>query len=390
MGVFTERETTIEYLSYYILTFLIIFGMVLLAFIFALTNVFAASNEDIDKKESEIIVLDEKIESKKTEITAIEKSIKESKDNERKLNAKSKVSWAAITEADAAESQTKQYESDLRDARAEYISLLKEKSDAIKAIKSIKNEIDDQQKQLRKETNTKLSKLSKIIGISISKQCITMIKNNIETNCPTYKELRQLDTSNRDISGSFIVTDGFYHRNNTLYIDSWRWYDHDKQLRLIVDPPLGMNDKIKTITIESNFDTFLRSDSKIIKQNYQVVNETRKDDAFGRNGTYSKLIKSVITEKPILSANVTVYHDRYIDLKCKNAIINADKWFVLLPDTIDYMRNNCEKSHTKFDNKEIITRNYTAQDISTSQKYKDEQRLKWIKENCIFKINSCQ
>ena len=43
----------------------------------------------------------------------------------------------------------------------------------------------------------------------------------------------------------------------------------------------------------------------------------------------------------------------------------------------------------EFIEKEKIITEATEMDISTSQKYKDDQRLEYIKEHCIYKYKAC-
>jgi len=194
---------------------------------------------------------------------------------------------------------------------------------------------------------------SDFIGITLSNSCITLLQNNFSTTCPTYEELKALDSSNTKVSGKFETIDGWHQRTSSDYKNSWRYYDDDPRIRIFVDPPKGMNDKIDMIEIQPNFDTYL-----LAKDN-NITNNTR-----------------------------TVYHDRYID-NCKNAIINAEKWKLLLADTIYFMRNNCNDNFTLFNHIETIYVEYVDHDISTSRKYIHEKWLEEVKTYCIFKYASC-
>ena len=62
------------------------------------------------------------------------------------------------------------------------------------------------------------------VGISLSKSCIAMIKNNFTTDCPTYDEILVLfpDNTNQDISGKFVYKDGYLQRDTTKYINHFK------------------------------------------------------------------------------------------------------------------------------------------------------------------------
>ena len=174
-----------------------------------------------------------------------------------------------------------------------------------------------------------------------------MLKNNFTSSCVGYDLLRQLDSSNEDISGGWIVEDGYTKRDVSVLEKSWRWYDTDDNIRIIVDPPTGMTERIKMITLTNNFDTyFTPSDMKL-------ENNTR-----------------------------TWHEGRYVD-KCRTAIIDVNNWLMLLPDTIHYLRTNCEV--TGYD--ELKSENMTLSniDITTSPNYQAELKLIADKERCKVK-----
>ena len=119
------------------------------------------------------------------------------------------------------------------------------------------------------------------------------------------KALRSLDSSNKDVSGHFIEIDGDMRRELPKLAESWRWYDNDDSIRIIVDPPNGMADKIKMITLTNNMDVYFTNDDMVLS-NYTM--------------TYNQ--------------------DRFVE-NCRTAVINAEKWQSLLPDTIHYLRSGC-------------------------------------------------
>jgi hypothetical protein len=258
--------------------------------------------------------------------------------------------------------------------------MLNEQSNNTVTLGTLRKDLGDTKIELRKQDAPDLAGLTKYIGISLSKQCVTMITNNYTTNCPDYRVLHQVDSSIASVSGGF-VDEPYYHREPPIMQQSWRYYDYDNTPRIFVDPSADMSTRMKTITLLSNFDTYMLSE-KSISQQYEIV-PINVTSAFG-NTTRTILIKNQTADYQRI-----IYHDRYVDATCKHATINADKWQTLLADTISYLRNNCDEKHTSFVSVELIPANFTEQDISTSQKYTDEVRLKYIKEFCIFKYKAC-
>ena len=148
---------------------------------------------------------------------------------------------------------------------------------------------------------------AKLIGIELSANCISMAKSNM-TGCPTYEDLHSFDNSLTTTSGGFSFYDGYFHREKSNYQDSYRAYDNDDTIRIIIDPPQNESIRIKMITIEPNLGLFSSAYSK------ELVDEKRF------------LIK-----------------DRIIK-DCYTAKISADNWELLLHDTIFTFQNGCESA----------------------------------------------
>ena len=83
------------------------------------------------------------------------------------------------------------------------------------------------------------------------------------------------------------------------------------------------------------------------------------------------------------TSTITYGIDRHVDSRCRSITIGTDNFNVIFPDTVSYIRSGCDESKTYIDTLLTIHFEKSIQDISTSQKYKDEQRLQWIKENCL-------
>ena len=188
-------------------------------------------------------------------------------------------------------------------------------------------------------------------GIVLSNTCLTMLKNNVSSNCPTYDQLLLLfpDTSDRKISGDFVLKDNIIQREKAPYKDHFEFYRYDDKDTMWIDPPADILEKIKLITITPYDFTY-------------------------------KIGKQVITNNTVI-----VGQSRYISPNCGSAILTANNYLFLLGDTMRFMKSNCNPSETNFDELKIRSWERTKHDITTSYKW---QLDKWIKESkakCVMK-----
>lgn len=184
------------------------------------------------------------------------------------------------------------------------------------------------------------------VGVVLSKTCITMIKNNLTTTCPTYEEIMTLfpDNTNQNISGKFVYKDGYLQRANTLYLNHYKFYTY-QPVTLWIDPPGDITGRIATITIEPSLPEYLIEESKTLKGNIQIV-----------------------------------AHSRYVDPLCYRSTITATDWVYLTGDTIQLMLHNCDPAFTNFNHIKTRWLGESYQDIATSNKYKIDQMVKLAKE----------
>ena len=363
--------------------------IILILYLFGTQAVHAETRAELKQYETDLLnlysnikSLDESIDDKNDEIRDKEIIIDEKKNELREKRKDANNNWDSFVDIQAAETEIQTAKNNYNTARNELFDLLRERSDKIKEskilVKIIESTVID---KVVFDTNN----LVKKIGIVNSKTCIILNQNNINSTCPTYKDLIILDTSNTKISGKFTTDDnGYFHRSNDAINNSYRYYDFDDTLHLFVDPPSDMINRIKLIELRPNFDTYLDSENLSQDAEFELIDVIV-------NATYTKdTTKTIQVLNQTQSYQRILYHDRYIDNNCRLAIINADKWQLLLPDTINLMRHNCDDAYTSFNNKELIPINATYQDITTSQKYKDDKRLQYIKEFCIFKFQTCK
>lgn len=183
-----------------------------------------------------------------------------------------------------------------------------------------------------------------------------MIQNNYETTCPSYDDLLALgwDNSNQVISGAFIFEDNMTQRDKPKLINHYRFYDFAKEYLFFIDTPSDMRDRIKTITIENNMDSYVGS------QQFKKIDDVR-----------------------FMSVN------RYVDSQCKHATIHAGTWKEVLPDTIEYLRHGCDE---KFSNIQTVIEfhdNVTVMSNTNTDKYRQDEFVRYVKENCIFEYGKC-
>ncbi len=318
----------------------------------ATTPAFAVERSDIDSNKNEIktlednnITLKENAQTKRDEIVEQEDIISTLKDTLREVKRLAGDSWDAVLDIRGAEDNLNDGIDSMNSMRNELLSILNEQSDNTRKILQLKDQISNDERSIK--TKIILDDLTKLIGIDISRSCQTMLKNNFTSSCVGYNLLRQLDSSNESISGGWIVEDGYTKRDVSVLENSWRWYDLSDDIRIIVDPPTGMTERIKMITLTDNFDTYF-----------------------------------TITDMKLENNTRTWHEGRYVD-KCRTAIIDVNNWLMLLPDTIHYLRTNCEV--TGYD--ELKSENMTLSniDITTSPNYQAELKLIADKERCKVK-----
>ena len=187
-------------------------------------------------------------------------------------------------------------------------------------------------------------------GIALSRTCLSMISNGIESDCPTYQEINTLfpDTTNPDIAGKFKLIEGIYQRDTPPVKNPWRFYYYSIEPVLWVDPPSDARSRLIMITIESSL------------PEYKIGDESNKMNDY----------------------NVSFQKDRWVDDKCKEAKVTAKTWVYLIGDTLNYLKHNCDKAFTSFDGtvKKEFVKSY--QDISTSYKWFYDNWVKTNMEDC--------
>lgn len=335
-------------------------------------------NEIDDLEKDEIKKIDE-IEDFKITMKEHEDDVEEQKDVVREAKRERNESWESVVDVTKEENELIRLEKIVAKDKTKYLELLTERSDIIKFIKQFEIQLVEDKKQIKVESKFDHSQYTKLIGIELSNTCITMIKNNFTTTCPSYETLLQLDSSITEYSGEFTTTDGFFHRDKTQYKNSWKLYEDEPMIRIIVDPPIGMSERIKMIILKPNFGTYVLTDSKQQESLFESIEKTV-------TGVFTKEQRTISFLNQTQQYGRILYHDRYVD-NCKDATVNADVWKIIVPLTIHHLRTDCE--FTSFNNKEIIHPNNTQIDLQSSPSYKYKQWLSQTKDNCTSKYQEC-
>lgn len=189
------------------------------------------------------------------------------------------------------------------------------------------------------------------LGIQLSNSCLTMIRHNITTVCPTYEEILVIfpDTSNQRISGAFGYSDdGVYERQPTKFKKHYNFYEFETEKILWIDPPgdLRFRSTVKMITIEPSLPEY-------------------------------KTLQRSIDEQVL-----EIGHGRWNDTQCKNITMGAEDWLFLLGDTLQYVNNKCNPAYTNFDNTKELYFKGQEYDNTTSYKYKLDKYIAEAKERC--------
>lgn len=262
-----------------------------------------------------------------------------------KLEEKSNIDWDALAGLKDAKILADNTGKKLEKLIEEKTVLENEKKENIKEIQEITDEIESET-ELLSQSKSEDSEKVKLVGVKISDTCIKLVRNNFTTTCPSYEDLIGIDSSNQYVSGYFVTeSDGFLHRMEPNYKNSWKWYEHDEEIRVIVDPPSDMMKKIPMITIENNFGVYFRAD------------DFRIDDE-----------------------GVRKYNQHRYVSNCNDATLSTEIWVNALADTINMLQTGCRITEIQETFTEQLPK--TEIDIRTSPNWKYNQWLSEVKDSC--------
>lgn len=199
----------------------------------------------------------------------------------------------------------------------------------------------------------------KALGIIISKSC------QLSPDCLKYSTIRDFDNSNQVMTGQLVMKNGDYYRKATSNQNNYRWLEYSSNYTVLIDPPLKFYAQIPLITIVPSLDEFH------LKGQFGVHEYKLQTDA--------KATQSLRSYS----------HTRYVDSTCTNAIITAKDWKKVLPDTIDYLRNDCDYRHTTLTTVTNDIKTLTTHDLASSNKWKLDTFYKDVMDRCTKARNAC-
>jgi hypothetical protein len=130
---------------------------------------------------------------------------------------------------------------------------------------------------------------NQFVNIILSDTCITMIENNMKTNCPTYTELRETwDNTIPYVSGEWVETEYDIKRENPKMEKHWNYYKQLPNWKIItVDPDnelkqIGVNIYIQATDFKylERADSVLKNESIDIDANERYIWHNIKYDKY--------------------------------------------------------------------------------------------------------------
>jgi len=217
---------------------------------------------------------------------------------------------------------------------------------------------------------------TKIVGIQLSRTCLQQEKHNLTSNCPTYKDLLQLDNTILEVSGNFTYSDGYWHRQQSSYKDHCNYYLDKYPVLIIVDPDgcWQRETGIRMITIQSispeKMIFKLKADRDIV-QNLRELQQS-ETESFEEKDDAEKLIDSLEDQIDDLEDRVRDLEDnielnekdkdksalstRNLKFQLRFAVDNlADKRIDLTAEEIKLEKYTRDLNSTRFDRQLIQT-----------------------------------
>lgn len=176
------------------------------------------------------------------------------------------------------------------------------------------------------------------IVIELSRTCQALLKANLSTTCPSYKDLEKYDTTNKKISGKIEYINGEWKRGKPSYNNYQLSYQPSKY-------PL-------VVCVDCSGDILQRSPKIIIEQG-EFVYKKNTDNTMKNFTRYE-------------------YKNRYVDKDCQTAMIPYIDF--LLNDTINYLHSGCKTTKYNATNT-IHQKPIPIGDLNSYQSYKNQKSM---------------
>ena len=211
----------------------------------------------------------------------------------------------------------------------------------------LNDQLDDLLEQLT-EARTKLNLVFRdyqFINVNLSRTCLTLIQNELQTACPTYRDMLPLfDNTLPYISGYFVDVGYDIKRLPSPLQDHWKYYEQMTKTRVVsIDADTDLFDRGINITIEAK-------DFVVIER----TGATDKTDSYDSS-----------------TLEQTTWHNIHVNKKCDQVSVGPD--LKVIEAAILHVLNKCTTDLSEF--KEIVQREPT---IIPKEQSAHWQYLKWV------------
>ena len=211
------------------------------------------------------------------------------------------------------------------------------------------NKLDDLLEKLT-EARTKLNLVFReyqFINVNLSKTCLTLIQYELQTKCPTYREMIPLfDNTLPKISGYFVDVGYDVKRLPSPLHDHWKYYEQMTKTRVV--------------SIDADTDLFDRGVNIIIEANDFVVIE--RAGASDKTDSYDS---STLEQ--------TTWNNIHVNKKCDTVSVGPD--LKVIEAAILHVLNKCTTDLSEF---KITTENEPT--VIPKEQSAHWQYLKWLSD----------
>ena len=211
----------------------------------------------------------------------------------------------------------------------------------------LNNELDELLEKLT-EARTKLNLVFRdyqFINVNLSKTCQTLIKYDLQTKCPTYREMLPLfDNTLPVISGGFVEVGYDMKRLPSPLKDHWKYYEQMTMTKVVsIDADPDLFDRGINITIEAN-------DFEVIER----AGATDKTDSYD-----SRTLEQ------------TTWNNIHVNKKCDRVSVGPD--LKVIEAAILHVLNKCTTDLSEF---KIVVQNEPTEIVK--EESAQWRYLKWI------------
>ena len=212
-------------------------------------------------------------------------------------------------------------------------------------------ELDDKLEELLQKLTKVKTKLNltfrdyQFINVNLSKTCQTLIKHELQTKCPTYREMIPLfDNTLPIISGAFVEVGYDVKRLPSPLREHWKYYEQMTMTKVVsVDADTALFDRGVNIIIEAN-------DFTVIER----AGATDKTDSYN----------SATLEQ-------TTWNNIHVNKKCDSVSVGPD--LKVIEAAILHVLNKCTTDLSEF---KIVVQNEPTEIVK--EESAQWRYLKWI------------